>query len=626
MKYSNLYEIPTSRDIVSAFAGYNHNLRIADEEFYDMRNLTSDHYPCLSPRDKRGTYSYSYDDDGTVVTTVPEGVKGIIAKDSLCWVQGSKFYINGYGTEMLLDSRPKQLISMGAYVIVMPDKKWINTKNRNYGSIDHSYVGSVMPTTVSYRLCNADGDDYTDIAVRNTAPSDASEGKLWMDTSSNPHILKKWSATDTMWVVIPSTFVKISAPGIGAGFERYDGVTINGVEPEQLQELNGKTSVIYASRHKVSDPANDYIVVTGILDNPATQEVNEGDPFLISRQMPAMDFVIEAGNRLWGCRYGLNNAGEVVNEIYASKLGDFKNWECFMGVSTDSYAASVGTDGPFTGAITHLGYPLFFKEECLHKVYGNYPANFQIQQTACRGVQKGAGNSLAIVNEKLYYKSRNGVCVYDGSLPYEISAAFGNVKYSAVDETDTDFLRNGAVAGGFNNKYYVSMRSEADNEWYFFVFDSSVGMWHKEDNFRAVQITPCRGDIYAIEATNGTIVSLLGSGMKEAQDIRWSAETGVLGLTSKDRLGRSSTMVDKKCISRIVVRMSLAVGARVRFSVQYDSQGDWEHLATVVGRTLQTFPVSLKPRRCDHFRLLVEGVGEAKIYSIAKTLEQGSDV
>ena len=37
--------------------------------------------------------------------------------------------------------------------------------------------------------------------------------------------------------------------------------------------------------------------------------------------MPNMDFVIESENRLWGCRYGIANNGEVVNEIFA-KMGD----------------------------------------------------------------------------------------------------------------------------------------------------------------------------------------------------------------------------------------------------------------------------------------------------------------
>ena len=35
--------------------------------------------------------------------------------------------------------------------------------------------------------------------------------------------------------------------------------------------------------------------------------------------------------------------------------------------------------------------------------------------------------------------------------------------------------------------------------------------------------------------------------------------------------------------------------------------------------------VPIRPRRCDHLRLRVVGEGEAKIYSIAKVVEEGSD-
>ena len=44
MNYPMLNEIPTSREMVDVFKGYNHNLRIGDGEFFDMKNMTSDHW------------------------------------------------------------------------------------------------------------------------------------------------------------------------------------------------------------------------------------------------------------------------------------------------------------------------------------------------------------------------------------------------------------------------------------------------------------------------------------------------------------------------------------------------------------------------------------------------------
>lgn len=577
MKYPKLYEIPTSREFVDVFKGYNHNLRIGDGEFYDMTNLSSDNYPVLSTRPKRGIY-------GT-----PSNPKGLIAKDALCYVDGGDFIINEYRVYMGLSNEPKTLISMGAYVIIMPDKKYVNTNDlADYGPIEVSFETS---GAVEFSLCKIDGEDYDVTKKQASAPPDPQDGEYWIDISEVPHQLKIYSASTAMWSPIATTYIRISSTGIGKPFEVNDGVIISGVEDKDLQDLNA-SMVIWAK-------GDDYIVVTGVLDLSSRQD----KPIKVERKMPNMDFVIESENRLWGCRYGVALNGEIVNEIYASKLGDFKNWNCFMGISTDSYAASVGTDGKFTGATTHLGYPLFFKEEYIHKVYGNYPANYQIQTTACRGVQNGCEKSLAVVNEVVYYKARSGVCAYDGSLPAEISSALGDVTYK------------NAVAGALGNKYYISMQDDKE-EWHLFVYDTAKGMWHREDDTQAVDFCNCRGDLYYIDYSDKKIKTIKGTGITDTAPIKWEAVTGIIGTDSPD----------KKYISRLDVRMSLEVGARVSFFAEYDSSGEWEYLFSMNGVNLQTFPVPIRPQRCDHLRLKMIGNGEAKIFSICKTLEQGSDI
>ena len=292
---------------------------------------------------------------------------------------------------------------------------------------------------------------------------------------------------------------------------------------------------------------------------------------------------------------------EAVNEIYACKLGDFQNWNSFMGLATDSYAVSVGTDGQFTGAVTHLGYPCFFKENVLHKVYGDYPANYRVQDTACRGVQKGCERSLAIVNEVLFYKARSGVCAYDGSLPWEVSTQFGNELYSQ------------AVGGSHRNKYYISM-ADAKGQYHLFVYDTANVMWHKEDDLKAECFCSCDDEMYAL--ADGNILAMLGSGTQEEAGVEWMVQTGEIGLSSPDM----------KYTSRMNVRMSLALGATVEFYVQYDLNEEWNHICTMTGTSLRSFSVPIRPKRCDHMRLKIVGKGEARIYSITKTIEQGSEL
>ena len=556
MRYPQLTELPTTRQMVDVFKGYNHNLRINSGEFFDMKNMTSDYYPVLSPRGKRGFY------------VKPASPQGLIAKDGICYVDGTNFVMGEYTIDMGLSTAaadcPKQLVSMGAYVIIMPDKKTIT------------------------------GDVYSNTVISPAEPSDPENLDYWIDTSTTPNTLKQYSATSSMWIAIATTYIKISATGIGAAFNQYDGVTISGIVKPGLQDLNG-TMVLW-------DKGDDYIVVLGILDTVTTQSAADG-AIKVERRMPNMDYLIESENRLWGCRYGTALNGDVVNEIYACKLGDFRNWNCFMSLATDSYVASCGTDGQFTGAIAHLGYPLFFKENCVHKVYGNYPANFQIQTTACRGVQKGCHRSLAIVNETLFYKARSGICAFDGSLPTEASYVLGNEFYSD------------AVGGAHGNKYYVSMM-DVYGVWHLFVYDTAKGMWHREDNLHASAFCSCRSELYCIDADNLNIITMLGSGEKDAAEVKWMVETGELGLSSPDM----------KYISRITVRMSMAVGAKADFYAQYDMSDEWIHICTIRGTNLRSFSIPIKPRRCDHMRLRIEGEGMTKIYAYTKTIEQGSEI
>ena len=585
MEYPTLNVKQKLRQMTDAFAGYDHRLMIGDSEFYDMKNMTSDYYPVLSPRGGRGLYKNS------------GKATGLIAKDKLCYVDGTEFVVGDDRIEMGLstdaDMCPKDLISMGAYVIIMPDKKYINTiKNGTeyeHGSIETRYTNADLPNTpdfgdraLAFMLCDINGNNFENAEPSATAPVNPTDGKYWIDTSTVPNTLKKYAASSAMWVSIPTTYVKIGGAGLGEKFNQYDGVEISGINVPGLESLNGY--------HAIWACDDTHIIITGIMNRAHYSQTLAEGAVTIERKMPKMDFLTECNNRLWGCRYGTNNEGEVVNEIYACKQGDFKNWNCFMNLSTDSYAASCGSDGPFTGAITHLGYPLFFKENCVHKVYGDYPANFQIQHTTCRGVQKGSHGSLSIVNDMLYYKAGNAVCAYDGSLPVEVSSALGDVRYSD------------AVAEGNGNKYYIDMKSD-DGVYHLFVYDTAKGMWHKEDNIQVDSLCSFRNELYAIDHETKRIITMLGEGDKYEGNLSWMLESGLIGVN----------LPDMKYISKLLIRMSLNVGSSVEISIQYDSIDDWERVCQMTVTNLRSFAVPIRLRRCDHFRLRIEGKGMGKI-------------
>ena len=109
---------------------------------------------------------------------------------------------------------------------------------------------------------------------------------------------------------------------------------------------------------------------------------------------------------------------------------------------------------------------------------------------------------------------------------------------------------------------------------------------------------------------------MFGTGTKDTDPVEWMAQTGIIGVDDPM----------KKYLSKLIIRMSLSIGSKICFHIQYDSAGEWEHICTVTGTSLRSFSIPIRPRRCDHMRLRIIGEGDAKIYSIAKVIEQGSDV
>lgn len=584
MQFPTLTENGQSREMISVFGGYDHNRSIAGNSFFDMKNMSSDGYPLLQSRKSRG-----------MVRQMTEP-GGILAKDAMAWVDGGKLYYNGAEiTGLTLTEGEKQLVSMGAYLLIWPDKKYLNTKDiTDFGSME---AGFESTGTVTYSLSMADGGALS--VVSTTKPEEPAGGEYWIDTTQTPHSLMVWSSSSEMWTTVATVYTKIQAVGIGKNFEVGDGVEISGaayggdseVVKAQFDELNG-TKVIFAKD-------DNYIVVIGLID--MTYEQTSGT-VKVKRAVPDMDYVCEAQNRIWGCKYGMVE-GKAINELYCCKLGDFKNWRVYSGISTDSWAASVGSDGAWTGCANYLGYPTFFKENTIHRIAISSVGAHQVTETAARGVQNGSFRSLCVVNEMLFYKSRTDICAYDGSFPTSMGAALGEELYSS------------AVGGSVNGKYYVSMK-DSSGGWVLFVYDTQKGLWHKEDDTHAMMFTKMDDDLYYIDADTKRLMCVLGSqGTVEAAP-DWMAESGTIGYEYPD----------KKYLSRYNIRLQIEDGGELRMYCMYDSDGKWEHAGTVRRKGHGTFTVPVIPRRCDHMKLKLEGKGVVRVFSIAKILELGSDV
>lgn len=566
----------STQEITETFAGLNRNLKIGDGEFNDTCNLSTEYYPLLSCRGRRG---YVKD------LTAP---MGLIAKTKLAYVDGGTLYYDGTATGLTeLEEGEKQLVSMGAYICVFPDKAYYNTADAtDYGSMESSYYSS---GNVRYSMCKLDGTEYAQPAKSDTAPASPENGSLWIDTSQSSHVLKQYSEATNEWVSVATVYTKLTFNTKGVlppKFSEHDGIRISGAA---VGDVNGD-KIIYGIGGDAE--TDDYLIVVGLLDKAETQ--TSGSVHL-DRETPELDYVCEAQNRLWGCRYG-----DDLNEIYCCALGDFKNWRKYMGLSTDSWTASVGSDGEWTGAVNYLGYPMFFKEDRLYRVSVSGAGAHSVSETVCRGVQKGSEKSLVVVNETLFYKSRSDVCAYQGGFPQGISEALGQEAYSD------------AAAGAVKELYYISMLDSA-NRAHLFVFNTRNGIWIREDELRCSYFARLEDELYCI--ADNRLIALRGSTGTLEPYVEWMAESGMLYYKAPEH----------KYVSRFNIRVQMEEGAEVEIWLRYDEDPNWILKGTIKSSRNRTVPIPIRPRRCDHLRIKLKGKGEFKLFSISRNLSYGSD-
>lgn len=513
------------------FGGYNHTAGADNGDLWDMENLTSDYYPLLSPRDKRLTYT---------TLTKPNG---FIAHDGLYWVDGTGFYADGTLKGSVTDTK-KTFTSLGAYIIILPDKKYYNRLTGDFGSLEASWSGSAKLQ---------DGTYVGESAEANT---------IYASGAS-------WSSK----------------------FKEGDGVTISGCT---THTSNNKTAII-------REIDGDYM---RFYEN--CFEIDSGgdsETIQIKRTVPDMDFICENENRLWGCKN---------DTIYASKLGDIFNWNVYDGISTDSFTVDVGSAGDFTAAASYLGYPCFFKEEHVYKVYGDKPSNFQVMGSASLGVEKGSDKSLAIAGEVMFYLSRAGIVAWSGGIPQDIAGAFGMERFK------------NAVGGSDGVKYYVSM--EGSDGYELFVYDTRVKLWHREDNTQVIG-WGWNENLYYLDSTGklkicGKTRNVPSTAIAETS-VSWMAEwADFYEYTTYS--STSTATAEKKVISKLLIRLELDEGASLKIDIQFDSSGTWETVKTLTAEKKRSYYLPIIPRRCDHFRIRMTGTDGCRLYSLVREVYTGS--
>ena len=184
MLYPRLNGIRKTRQWTEQFLGLDRRPRTYDGAFDAMGNMTGDPWPLLSSRKRRG------------LVAELDSPQAMAVLGKLAWIDGDTLYFDGQATainDLSLDADmlPKRIIAMGAYLLIMPDKRYYNTVDpEDRGSIERLWASA---GDVTFTLTDMDGVDYPQGSMHtgNAAPeaNAASEGDYWLNTAEKPHTL-----------------------------------------------------------------------------------------------------------------------------------------------------------------------------------------------------------------------------------------------------------------------------------------------------------------------------------------------------------------------------------------------------------------------------------------------------
>lgn len=594
-----------------AFAGINYSKNTRDGELAECENLSSRNFPCLSQRAGRKTVQ---------TYTSPTAM---FVKDKLLVVDGTSLLYNGanIGT---VTAGEKQIVSINTKVVILPDKKVLDTTDDHLEDMDVDYL--VNPGDAEFIVDTTSGVavyDFLKIPIGSYAKIiDMVQNYETTPTTTYTVYAKKNVTVDSSTGVLTLTGgVSKQASKIVAGdivqFEDMDETT----EYAEITSSFGAGSAYFFDYNHYQVTESEYedlrlyfhegdaieILQSGLNDGVhIVKFVSEGtlgfaagtmtagrvdNNMILERAAPDFDVICEKDNRIWGA------AG---NTIYTSALGDPFNFNVFEGLSTDSFAVAVGSDGEFTGCIGYGGAVLFFKENCVHKVLGSYPAQYEVYTYQIPGVKKGSEKSLKIINEVLYYKGVNGVYRYTGGTPELITDNFGLRRFSD------------GVAGTDGQNYYLSVLDEK-NAWQLYVYDTLRGIWLREDSTQAIDFALLDGNLVYLDGGSKKLMKL-GQDDTEEGRVAWSAEFCKMDETTLGRKG----------YSKILLRADLDAGAWIRVEISQDD-GLFRQIYTGHNEKAKTLVLPILPGRCDNFRIRLSGKGRCMVKSMVREFSVGSE-
>lgn len=470
------------------------------------------------------------------------------------------------GINSLSEESGKKLVTVGNRLIVGESGSYLHEKDggASFFSSGGAFLLSIEMVSRKYQSAAFSGERIYPVAYGN-----ASSGKAYFELYS-PIKLEKY--------YVPGENFKELAAALsiaGTGFCVRGKKSANSVKQYlKVASVTFETKRLMAG---VEYADRLYIEADGVVED-FNWGKNSGDTLTFESTDEHFADVVAWKKRLWG--YEKNVLHGTAADIFDEN--GLVDWTRGDNTYTESISQPIWQGGNITGITALREALVLFKEDSLTLVMGNYPAIMSSSTISCHGLSANNRRSVAVANESVFYLSYDGVYKFSGGVPECISR---DAKITGTD----------AVGASDGNKYYLSLL-ENDGNYAMYVYDISLGLWHKEDDVRIISFVMIDGDMYG--ATETEIYNL--NSQKEEED--WEAEFWYDEGTHR-----------KKKYSGFHIRGRVGLS---EVQIKADD-GEWQVLCW----TEDKFDFKFPPIECEEISIKIKGKGICEIKSLDRDYE-----
>ncbi|MDY3303099.1 MAG: hypothetical protein SOW78_02305 [Clostridia bacterium] len=598
MKLPMLYKnIRREEKIIKSFGGINTSETYSVGELFGAENMSSDYAPALCSRKKR-----------ECILESEREINGLFGFDELFYTsydrKNNLIYLTYGGIDYDMSSyssstdysEKRSFAALSGQVLIIPDNVLFNTNSRTFTKVCISQKHN-EPTAKEKFETESSGSDY--LARSSWVLGKVTHNKITAEKVSYPNTHKydfyhmnfdddlKAGDVITVKMLVSSdkapgskeysNYVKKMLAGITLKIKDITTVTHSTLSGESITE---KTELIF-------DDNNIDTFGLGLL------EIEE---LSIEKGIPKIECMCSFNNRVWAA------AGK---EIYTSKLGDAGEWNDFTvdDYGTLPYAcftASAQTEGGFTGITSYGSYIYAFKENTIHKIYGDEPDEYKLYTTEALGIAEKYKQCCTKTADSLIYAARDGIYLFRDNYPKRIS-----------DKTANGIIPRAMASHG--DKCYIL---SGDDKKCIYVYDVSKDIWQCENADSDINfLISYSGNVYAASKNKIICLTECNDEDKSEKNIYWSF-----------KIKFDEKLINKKCFGKAAVRYSLGKNSSFTVKAVYDD----DTRGAVCGaqydeKDIGGCTVHLPIKRCLCFYLEFKGIGEFSLKSIKFSFFNGTE-